>query len=143
MCACVLAREKERERERARERERERERKGERDRDRDRDRERETERGRERERKRERELHSKSFRLNFESRTASHDVSRTPHSNASHLIRGLMSFFSVGMCKGMEWLPLVGSVKLQVSFAEYSTFYMAVLQKRPIVLRSLLIVATP
>ena len=141
MCACVLAREKERESERKREREREKGR--ERQRQRQRERHRERERERERERKRERELHSKSFRLNFESRTASHDVSRTPHSNASHLIRGLMSFFSVGMCKGMEWLPLVGSVKLQVSFAEYSTFYMAVLQKRPIVLNSLLIVATP
>jgi len=141
VCACVLAREKERESERKREREREKGR--ERQRQRQRERHRERERERERERKRERELHSKSFRLNFESRTASHDVSRTPHSNASHLIRGLMSFFSVGMCAGMEWLPLVGSVKLQVSFAEYSTFYMAVLQKRPIVLRSLLIVATP
>ena len=33
--------------------------------------------------------------------------------------------------------------KLQVSFAEYSLFYRALLQKRPIILRSLLIVATP
>ena len=43
----------------------------------------------------------------------------------------------------MGWLRLVGSLKLQVSFAEYSLFYRALLQKRPIVLRSLLIVATP
>jgi len=41
------------------------------------------------------------------------------------------------------WLRLVGSFKLQVFFAEYSVFYRALLQKRPIILRSLLIVATP
>ena len=43
----------------------------------------------------------------------------------------------------MGWLGLVGSLKLQVSFAEYSLFYIALLQKRPIILRSLLIGATP
>jgi len=43
----------------------------------------------------------------------------------------------------MEWLRLVGPLKLQVSFAEYSLFYRALLQKRPITARSLLIVATP
>jgi len=43
----------------------------------------------------------------------------------------------------MGWLQLVGSLKLQVSFAEYRLFYRALLQKRPTVLRSLLIVATP
>jgi len=43
----------------------------------------------------------------------------------------------------MGWLRLVGSLKSQVSFAEYSLFYRALLQKRPIVLLSLLIVATP
>jgi len=43
----------------------------------------------------------------------------------------------------MGWLRLVGSLKLQVSFAEYSLFYRALLQTRPIILRSLLIVATP
>jgi len=37
----------------------------------------------------------------------------------------------------MEWLRLVGSSKLQVSFAEYSLFHRALLQKRPIILRSL------
>ena len=42
-----------------------------------------------------------------------------------------------------RWLRLVGSLKLQVSFAEYSLFYRALLQKRPVILRSLLIVATP
>ena len=43
----------------------------------------------------------------------------------------------------MGWLRLVGSLKLYVSFAKYSLFYRALLQKRPVILRSLLIVATP
>ena len=43
----------------------------------------------------------------------------------------------------MGWLPIVGSLKLQVSFAEYDLFYRALLQKRPIILRSLLVTATP
>jgi len=43
----------------------------------------------------------------------------------------------------MGWLPLVGSIKIYVSFAEYRLFYRALLQKRPLILRSLLIVATP
>ena len=43
----------------------------------------------------------------------------------------------------MGWLRLVGSLKLQVSLAEYRLFYRALLPKRPIILRSLLIVATP
>ena len=41
------------------------------------------------------------------------------------------------------WLLLVGSSKWQVSFAEYRLFCRALLQKRPIILRSLLIEATP
>jgi len=43
----------------------------------------------------------------------------------------------------MGWLRLVGSLKLLVSFAKepYQRDY--ILQKRPIILRSLLIVATP
>ena len=43
----------------------------------------------------------------------------------------------------MGWLRLAGSFTLQVSFAEYSLFYRALLQKRPIILRSLLTVAPP
>jgi len=43
----------------------------------------------------------------------------------------------------MGRLQLVGSLKLQVSFAGYSLFYKALLQKRPIILRSLLLEATP
>jgi len=44
---------------------------------------------------------------------------------------------------GMGWLRCVGSIKLYVSFAEYSLFYRALLQKRPIILSILLTVATP
>jgi len=43
----------------------------------------------------------------------------------------------------MGWLRLVGSIKLQVSFPEYSLFYRALLQKRPIIQSILLTVATP
>jgi len=39
--------------------------------------------------------------------------------------------------------PRRRALKLQVSFAEYSLFYRALLHKRPTVFRSLLIVATP
>jgi len=38
----------------------------------------------------------------------------------------------------MRWLRLVGSIKLQVSFAGYCLFYRALLQKRPIILSILL-----
>ena len=38
----------------------------------------------------------------------------------------------------MGWLPSTGSFNLQVSYAEYRLFYRALLQKRPIILRSLL-----
>ena len=43
----------------------------------------------------------------------------------------------------MGWLRLVGSIKLQVSFAEYSLFYRALLQKGPVILSILLTQATP
>jgi len=43
----------------------------------------------------------------------------------------------------MGWLWLVGSLKWWVSSAEYRLFYRSLLQKRPIILRSLLIVDTP
>jgi len=49
----------------------------------------------------------------------------------------------IASSRGMGWLRLVGSLKSWFSFAEYSLFYRALLQKRPIILRSLLIVATP
>ena len=43
----------------------------------------------------------------------------------------------------MGWLRLVGSIKLQVSFAEYSLFYRALLQKRPKISLISLTEATP
>ena len=43
----------------------------------------------------------------------------------------------------MGWLRSVGSIKLQVSFAEYCLFYRALLQKRPVILSILLTKATP
>ena len=38
-------------------------------------------------------------------------------------------------CQAMGLIRSVGSLKVQVSFAEYSLFYRALLQKRPIILR--------
>ena len=43
----------------------------------------------------------------------------------------------------MRWLRFVVSLKGQVAITEHSLFYRAFLQKRPTILRSLLIVATP
>jgi len=43
----------------------------------------------------------------------------------------------------MQWLRLVGSIKLWVSYAEYSLFYRAFLLKRPIILSILFTAATP
>jgi len=53
------------------------------------------------------------------------------------------SFVWYALCTPMGWLRLVGSLKFKVSFAEYSLFHRALLQKRPIIVRSLLILATP
>ena len=41
------------------------------------------------------------------------------------------------------WLRSVGSIKFWVSLAEYCLFYRSLLQKRPVILRSLRIVAAP
>jgi len=49
----------------------------------------------------------------------------------------------VSVREAMEWLRLVGSIKLQVSFAEYRLFHRALLQKRPIIFSMLLTEATP
>jgi len=43
----------------------------------------------------------------------------------------------------MGWLRSVGSIKLQVSYAEYRLFHRALLQKRPLILSILLAKATP
>jgi len=49
----------------------------------------------------------------------------------------------VSTSTGMGWLPLVGSLKLQVSFAKEPYKRDDILQTRCIILRSLLIVVTP
>ena len=67
-----------------------------------------------------------------------------------------MLLYSVGVCveeeeeavtgsaeTDMGWLRLVGSLKLYVSLENIGLFYRALLQKRPVILRSLLIEATP
>ena len=54
----------------------------------------------------------------------------------------LSSHNSVCIIITIGWLRLVGSLKSYVSFAEYRLFYRALLQKRPMILRSLLIVDT-
>jgi len=76
---------------------------------------------------------SLSLTTHTHTHTYIHDVIR------SHRTRRICAW----MNRDMGWLQLVGSLKLQFSFAEYSFFYRALLQKRPIILRSLLIVATP
>jgi len=63
------------------------------------------------------------------------------HTNASYLpYEWVMPHL---WTRHMGWLRLVGFLKLYVSFAEYSLFYRSFLQKRPTILRSLLIVANP
>jgi len=51
--------------------------------------------------------------------------------------------FEAFRSRTMGWLRLVGSLKLQVSLAKETLKRDYILQKRPIILRSLLIVATP
>jgi len=57
------------------------------------------------------------------------------------ILRRTQAYLVTHTCT-MEWLRLAGCLKLYVSFAEYSLFYRALSQKRPIILRSLLMVAT-
>ena len=59
-------------------------------------------------------------------------------SHVSHLNDSRLAYESI-----IEWLRLVGSLKVQVSLAEYRLFYRALLQKRPIISRSLLVLAAP
>ena len=55
----------------------------------------------------------------------------------SHFWKGCLA------AEPMGWLRLVGSIKLQVSFAEYCLFYRSLLRKRPMILSILLNVAFP
>ena len=47
------------------------------------------------------------------------------------------------ICTHMGWLRLASSLELKIICAEYRLFYRALLQKRPVILRSLLVEATP
>jgi len=71
----------------------------------------------------------------------------TPHSCVSSASLSLLivlppSFVSLYAVNtewiAVGWLRLVGSLNVLVSFAEYCLFYRALLQKRPVILRSLL-----
>ena len=84
-------------------------------------------------------------------------ASHASHTNTTHwylwhdsfaYVTGMsvMSHILMDLCKVMShmgWLRLVGSWKLQVSFTKEPYKRDDILQKRPIILRSLLIVATP
>jgi len=59
------------------------------------------------------------------------------HSFFSHICTSNIYMTDIG------WLRLVGSLKLLVSLAEYRLFYRSLLQKRPVISRSLLLEATP
>jgi hypothetical protein len=63
------------------------------------------------------------------------------HLSTDEYARDKVQIIETQICMG--WLRLVGSLKLQVSFGKepYKRDY--ILQKRPTILRSLLIVATP
>jgi len=62
--------------------------------------------------------------------------------NALHTCRGISNTRRRSR-RTMGWLQSVGSIKSQVSFAEYRLFCRALLQKRPIILSILLTKATP
>jgi len=81
------------------------------------------------------------------SRWMSHVV---PSNDSHHTNQRVRSYLSMSHVTHInEWNDIygvvrwVGSLQLQVSSAEHRLFYRALLQKRPIILRSLLIVATP
>jgi len=71
------------------------------------------------------------------------DMSHIWMSHVPHMDESCLKYEWVMSHIGMGWLRSVGSIKLQVSFAEYRLFYRALLQKRPIILSILLTKATP
>ena len=66
---------------------------------------------------------------------------RHTHMYVTQIIYTITTAMTAAMTMG--WLQSVGSIKLQVSFAEYCLFYRALLQKRPIIVSILLTKATP
>jgi len=72
-----------------------------------------------------------------------HVVCRVLESRA-HCMQGVRKSYIFSHDKAcMGWLVLVGSLKLLVSFAEYRLFCRALVHKRPVILRNLLVEATP
>ena len=69
------------------------------------------------------------------------NASQTAHSQKSPFLATLL--YTHASESTMGWPRLAGSLKIYVFFAEYSLFYRALLQTRPIFLRSLLFIATP
>jgi len=59
------------------------------------------------------------------------------------LFTNVCEYSAVSIQVSMGWLRLVGSLKLQVSFAKESYKRDDILQMRPIILRNLLIISTP
>jgi len=71
--------------------------------------------------------------------THTHTRTHTHIHTHTHILQHTLTYSTY---ISIKWLRLVGSLKWYVSFAEYSPFYRALLQKRTVILRSLLIVAT-
>jgi len=69
------------------------------------------------------------------------EIANTPLSGSFRGLRGASRYFLRHIAMG--WLRLVGSLKIMVSFAKEPYNRDDILQKRPIILRSLLIVAGP
>jgi len=88
-------------------------------------------------------LHNTATQLSSKHRQLTIHPSSTLISPIPHLSTTKLIYISPIHYLSMGWLRLVGSFKLQVSFAKEPYKRDCILQKRPIILRSLLIVATP
>jgi len=73
----------------------------------------------------------------------SHRCSDSTEVGSLHIKCSCCTFSRITIAITVGWLRLIGSLQLWVSFVAYCLFYRALLQKRPLILRSLLIVATP
>jgi len=71
----------------------------------------------------------------FQGTNSSHELEYVRHLHKSELCSHVIHTHK------LMWLRLVGPLKLQVSFAEYSLFYRALFQRKPIVLQSCYIYA--
>jgi len=82
--------------------------------------------------------HIMTFRVNF---SVQMTIEKLQEPMYHYHKTDVWEYFLCEMTHG--WLRSVGSIKLQVSFAEYRLFSRALLQKRPIILSMLLTEATP